>query len=125
MASGSSGSSASPFVARFASGRYLLLTTFRRNGTPVATPVWFAVDDAHLLVYTSATTGKAKRLRHTSRVRVAPCTSRGRPTGEEVAAVARFLPQTEAAHVDRRLNEKYGILAFGRSIFLAAMALWC
>jgi PPOX class probable F420-dependent enzyme len=51
--------------------RCLLLTTFRRNGTPVATPVWVvALDDATAGFYTSSGSGKAKRLAHTSRVTV-------------------------------------------------------
>jgi predicted pyridoxine 5'-phosphate oxidase superfamily flavin-nucleotide-binding protein len=53
--------------------KYLSLTTFRRDGTPVATPVWFVVDDGRVLVWTSAASWKAKRLRRDSRVRIAAC----------------------------------------------------
>ncbi|MGQ7296671.1 PPOX class F420-dependent oxidoreductase [Quadrisphaera sp. KR29] len=65
---------------------YVRLTTFRRDGTPVPTPVWVVADrsalggrDGDLLVITGARAGKVKRLRHTGRVLVVPCDQRGRP----------------------------------------------
>lgn len=85
------------------SSRYVRLTTFRRDGTPVATPVWPVVDrteaggrDGDLLVTTGAETGKATRLRHTPRVLVAPCDARGRvaPGTNELEAVAEVLTDT-------------------------------
>lgn len=79
---------------------YLRVTTFRRDGRPVSTPVWPVVDradlggqDRQLLVTTGAETGKAKRLRHTPRVLLAPCDARGRvtPGVEELEATAEVL----------------------------------
>ena len=61
-----------------AARKYLLLTTYRRDGTPVGTPVWVVRDGDHLLVVTDASTGKVKRLRHTARVRLVPCGVLGR-----------------------------------------------
>jgi len=52
--------------------RYLSLSTFRRNGAEVATPVWFAADGAKLYVFTLADSGKVKRLRHIARVLTEP-----------------------------------------------------
>ncbi len=57
---------------------YISLTTFKRNGTGVATPVWVMRDSDHLYVITEAGSGKAKRLRNFSRVMVAPSDMRGR-----------------------------------------------
>jgi PPOX class probable F420-dependent enzyme len=57
--------------------RYISITTFRRDGSPVATPVWVAADGELLYVWTGARTGKAKRIRHNPAVTVAPCTARG------------------------------------------------
>jgi len=58
--------------------KYVSLTTFRRDGTPVATPVWVVRHDDGWACTTGSTSGKVKRLRHTSRVEVAPCDARGR-----------------------------------------------
>lgn len=87
--------------------RYLLLTTFRRDGTAVSTPVWVVSDDGErLLVWTGAATGKAKRLRRDPRVRVAPSDARGRPRGPAVDGRARLVDEAEL--VQRLLREKYG-----------------
>ena len=58
--------------------RFVSLTTFRRSGEPVATPVWVVRDGAHLLVTTPEGSGKVKRLRHTSRVELRPCSRSGK-----------------------------------------------
>jgi PPOX class probable F420-dependent enzyme len=73
---------------RLGDATYVLLTTFRRDGTAVPTPVWVAPDAGALLVWTAANSGKVKRIRHDATVSVAPCTARGRPTGPAVAARA-------------------------------------
>jgi hypothetical protein len=59
-------------VGTLAKSKYISLTTFRRDGTPVATPVWVAQQGDELVVYTVRSSGKAKRLRNSSRVSVAP-----------------------------------------------------
>ena len=64
-------------LSQLRSSKYLRLTTYRRDGTPVATPVWFAMTDECWFVYSSGTAGKVKRLRHTSAVLVAACDMRG------------------------------------------------
>lgn len=56
---------------------FIRLTTFRRTGEPVPTPVWVVPDGDHLSVFTPAGTGKLKRVRHTPRVTVAECSRRG------------------------------------------------
>ena len=61
--------------------RYMSLATFRSSGAEVATPVWFAAADGRLYAFTAEQSGKVKRLRHSSRVRVAPSDARGRVRG--------------------------------------------
>jgi len=90
---------------------YVLLTTFRRTGEPVGTPVWIARDGAELLVTTGAGSGKVKRLRHTPRVTLAPCDARGRVRGaaRPVEATARIADDPETAgRVERAFAAKYG-----------------
>lgn len=87
---------------------YISLTTFKRNGTGVATPVWVMREGLHLYVITEADSGKAKRLRNFSRVMVAPCDMRGRVTGPSVDATAELLDETGTEHVRKLLMAKYG-----------------
>jgi PPOX class probable F420-dependent enzyme len=89
--------------------RYINLATFRRNGTEVATPVWFAASGAKLYVFTLGDSGKVKRLRNSSRARVAASDARGGVLGTWHTATARVI--TEPAAIDRAhgaLRAKYG-----------------
>jgi hypothetical protein len=87
--------------------KYISLTTFRKTGVGVATPVWFGEEDGKLYVMTRSDMGKTKRIRNNSQVRVAPCTIRGVLTGPEFAASARILPPEEQAHARKTINRKY------------------
>jgi hypothetical protein len=91
--------------------RYISLATFRRNGQPVLTPVWFAEDAGKLYVMTRSDSGKYKRLRN-PQVRVAPCTSRGRVTGPDTLGTARVLPPEEEARAQQALARKYWLIRF-------------
>ena len=89
--------------------RYMSLATFRRSGAEVKTPVWFAAADGKLYVFTAGESGKVKRLRHSSRARVAPSDARGQVRGAWRDATARIvtdLPLIERAHA--ALRAKYG-----------------
>ena len=85
-----------------AAGKYLSLTTFRRDGTPVATPVWLVRDGDTLLVITGAESGKATRLRADSRALVASC--------EPVPAAAELLGAAETARTASEITRRYGLL---------------
>ncbi|MFZ0761172.1 MAG: PPOX class F420-dependent oxidoreductase [Candidatus Sulfotelmatobacter sp.] len=87
--------------------KYISLTTFRKNGVKVATPVWFGEDSDKLYVMTRSDMGKVKRIRNRPQVEVAPCTIRGKVTGPEFAASARILPPEEHAHARQTVNRKY------------------
>jgi len=101
--------------ARFASlqaQKYLNLETFRKNGQGVRTPVWFAGEPEQgppekLHVYSTADSGKAKRIRNNGRVRVAPCDVRGKLLGEWIEARAETVTREEAEHGMKLLNKKY------------------
>ena len=101
--------------AAFDRHKYLNLETFKKNGTGVKTPVWFAADpsasldsnDAKLYVYTIGVSGKVKRIRNNPRVRVAPCDVRGKLLGEWLDARAETVTGQEAEHGMKLLNKKY------------------
>jgi uncharacterized protein len=95
-----------------------LLVTFRRNGTPVPTPVWAAELDGRLYVRSERTAGKVKRLRRDPRMLVAPCTVRGKPLGAPLEASARVLPLELEPLAERALQARYGL---GRALFEWAM----
>jgi PPOX class probable F420-dependent enzyme len=93
--------------------KYILLTTFRRDGTPVATPVWVVgLDGGRLGFWTSSGSGKAKRLAHTERVTVSPCDARGRVRANAgvVDATARLVTGSELEEIRKRVVAKYGVM---------------
>ena len=93
-------------------GKYLSLTSFRRDGSGVATPVWFVSDNGHLVVETDANSYKVRRIRRDPHVRIAVCDARGRLRGAAVDAEARILPDSERERVERLLARKYRIDRF-------------
>jgi uncharacterized protein len=101
------------YFAPMSKAKYIQLTTFRRDGTPVATPVHIAAEPGEPDVAyfrTWDTTGKAKRLRHTSAVLVAPSTLRGRALGPAIRAEAHLLDGAASQHAARLLASKHPIL---------------
>ena len=89
--------------------RYLSLATFRRDGTEVRTPVWFAAVGATLYVISAGDAGKVKRLRRSPRARVAPSDVRGRLRGPWRDATARLATDSSSIEGARAaLRAKYG-----------------
>jgi uncharacterized protein len=88
-------------------GKYISMTTYRRDGTAVATPVWFVQEGDRLLVRTGAASGKVKRIHRNPAVQVATCTARGRLRGQQVSGVARVLPGPEADAALGLITRKY------------------
>jgi len=90
--------------------KYISLTTFRRKRAAVATPVWFVQLQHTLYIYTDATAGKVKRIRHNPQVQLASCTMLGKVKGPLITGVARIVtdPQ-EQVRAEAALNTKYWI----------------
>lgn len=97
-------------LERLSAGKYLLVTSYRRDGTPVATPVWVVRDGAALGVWTAADSWKVKRIRRRPDVVVGPCDVRGRPTGGQVPATARIGDAATAERYRGLIARKYGIV---------------
>ena len=99
---------ADELLASLASHKFIQLTTFRKNGDAVATPVWFVAENGKLYVTTNGNAGKLKRIRSTGRVLLAPCDPRGKALGEQVEVRVRDVPQDQHGDVHTLLARKYG-----------------
>lgn len=115
--------------------RYVSLTTFRRNGEAVSSPVWIApLADGTAGFTTGSSSGKVKRIRNNPSVTLRPCDSRGRvPDGTvAVTATATVLTGADAAPIKQAIKAKYGLMvtvihAMGavRSVFTRSTAADC
>ena len=99
-----------PVLEPFVCQKTVLLTTYRRDGTPVDTPVNIAVDGDRAFVRTFDTAWKLKLIRNNPEVEVAPSTVRGKPTGPAIRARARVLSGSESAYAGRAIARKYPVL---------------
>ncbi|GAA0962739.1 PPOX class F420-dependent oxidoreductase [Actinocorallia libanotica] len=99
----------SPLV-RLASEKYVLVTTYRKDGRAVPTPVWVVRDGDALGVWTVADSGKVKRVRNRPDVLVAPCDVRGNPTGEALPGTAEVCSQEDTAVYRTLIRSKYGLM---------------
>ena len=102
-------------LLQFEGKKYLSIESFRKNGQGVRTPVWFAASSgsaaedpgAKFYVYTLPDSGKVKRIRNNPRVRIAPCTMRGKIRGEWVDAEAQIVDGAEVGFGQSLLGKKY------------------
>ena len=109
-ASASGGAGTPPELTAFARHRTALLTTYKRDGTPVATPVTIALAGNRAFVRSYDRAGKAKRMRNRPDVRIAPSTVRGRPVGSDIPARSRLLTGEEAAQASRAIARRQPVL---------------
>jgi PPOX class probable F420-dependent enzyme len=96
----------------------VLLTTFKRDGTAVATPVNLAVEGARAYFRSYAKAWKTKRLRRDAKVELAPSSPRGKPRGPAVSGTARLLRAEETAHARTLLARRHPV--FQRVLIPAA-----
>ena len=94
--------------------RHCAVATFRRDGTPVVTPVWFGLGGDRVYFRAERVSGKAKRLARDARVLVAPCTQRGRPLAPAFEGRARILTGVEAARAEQVIQSSFGL---GRRLY--------
>ncbi|OBI78134.1 PPOX class F420-dependent oxidoreductase [Mycobacterium sp. E740] len=90
-----------------AHSKYILLTTFTKDGRPKPTPIWGAPEGDKLLVITDDGSWKTKRIANTPRVTIQKSSALGKPKGEPVEAVARVLPKSETRRVFDKVTRRY------------------
>ena len=91
-------------------GKYINLLTYKKNGEPVLTPVWFMFKDNKIFIRTSNKSGKFKRIKNNKNVKFALCNIRGKTKGEWHNGFAKLEPNNR--WVFSKINEKYGIFAY-------------
>ena len=104
-------SSDSAFAA-LGNEQFLSLTTFRRSGERVSTPMWVARDGDALIMFTPQASGKVKRLRNSPRVELRPCDRFGRVKDgvEPVAGMAEVLTDEDSRErATGIIRRKYGL----------------
>ncbi|WP_406840775.1 PPOX class F420-dependent oxidoreductase [Streptomyces sp. AHU1] len=96
-------------LERIADSKHVLLTTFRKDGRPVPTPVGGVVHDGTVYALTDPTTGKVKRIRNNPRVAISPCSMNGTvPDGApKITGTARLLGNSETARVQNMMKRRF------------------
>jgi uncharacterized protein len=105
--------------------QFINLTTFRKSGAAVSTPVWFALENGKIYGTSQPHTGKMKRIANNPMVTIAPCTANGKLLGEAFEARARVLPDAEGKVALAALKRKYGLQFTLFTLFMrAARGYW-
>jgi PPOX class probable F420-dependent enzyme len=99
-------------IEALAKGKYLSLTTFKKDGSAVATPVWLVREGDGLLVTTQASSAKVRRIRNNPHVLLAPCDARGRMKGEQLAGLAALQDPVETERITSLIRKRYGFLGW-------------
>ena len=99
-----------PTFAEVAKAKYVLLTTFTKDGRPKPTAIWVAPDGDRALVITGKDSWKVKRIRNTPRVTLAVCDRAGKVKGEPVEAVATVLDDSQTEQVYQAIGKRYGVI---------------
>lgn len=91
--------------------KYISLTTFRKNGEPKPTPVWFTELNGNVIVYTADESWKVKRIRNNANVEITPCKSSGELLSDKkLSGTARFLDGEEETAAIHAFKKKYGFM---------------
>ena len=103
---------------QFIDQKYLSLETYKRDNTPVQTPVWFVIDNDQLYITTKETTGKVKRLRNNQNARIAVCSMKGDIKSNWVDVGLEKIPEeSNVEKIVKLRKKKYGFSARLVSMF--------
>ncbi|MFB7946484.1 PPOX class F420-dependent oxidoreductase [Kitasatospora phosalacinea] len=95
---------------RLAAGKYLLITSYKKDGSAVPTPVWVVRDGDALGAWTAADSWKVKRIRRRGEVLVGPCDVRGNPSGKPLPATAVIADAGTTERYRQLIARKYGLI---------------
>ena len=98
-------------LSLFLDQKYVNLETYKKDGTPVRTPVWFMIDNGIIYVMTREKTGKVKRLKNNQNIRIVPCSFTGESKGEWINGIAQIITGEEVEKVIKLRKKKYGFSA--------------
>ena len=104
-------------LEQFIDQKYISLETYKKDNTPIRTPVWFVIDDDRICIMTKEGTGKVKRLRNNQNVRIAVCSMKGEIKNDCVCGTAKMIVDTEAEKIIKLRKKKYGFSARLISVF--------
>lgn len=99
-------------VASLASAQYVALVSYKRDGSPVSTPIWVVGHGSGLAVWTVRSSFKVKRIGRNPKVTVAPCKLRGEVIGDAAAGRATIMSDEETAKLRKVIARKYGIMGW-------------
>ena len=98
-------------LSLFLDQKYVNLETYKKDGTPVRTPVWFMIDNDIIYVITREKTGKVKRLKNNQNIRIVPCSFTGEFKNEWINGMAQKITGEEAEKAIKLRKKKYGLSA--------------
>jgi len=98
-------------LEQFLDQKYINLETYKRDGTPIRTPVWFVIDNDLIYVITRESTGKVKRLKNNQSIRIVTCSFKGQPKNEWVNGMAEKITGEKADKAIKLRKKKYGMYA--------------
>ena len=103
---------------QFIDQKYLSLETYKRDSTPIQTPVWFVTENDQLYITTKETTGKVKRLRNNQNARIAVCSMKGDIKSDWVDVGLEKIPEeSDVEKIVKLRKKKYGFSARLVSMF--------
>ena len=94
-------------ISEIRNAKCISLTTFKRDGTRISTPIWSNVIDNEIYVTTEPSAWKVKRIANNPNVEFAACTQRGKVTGQSFSGIARILSSVELASVIAAKKRRY------------------
>jgi uncharacterized protein len=98
--------------AELLKAKYVSLTTYKKDGSAVATPVWLLCDNDQVFITTQASSAKVRRIKANPAVTLAPCNARGVVRGQTVAGTATIADEANTATITKRIARKYGLLGW-------------
>ena len=105
-------------LEQFTDQKYLNLDTYKKDQTPVQTPVWFVIENDQIYITTKETTGKVKRLRNNQNARIAICSMKGDVKGDWInVGLQRINEDSDVEKIVKLRKKKYGFSARLISMF--------